>query len=153
MTNYIQAQLSQYCFLFLFCLSELIYCSYCNYISYFSISDYVLFFLYFFPSFFLVYEFLFILHMSQVYTTLPALPGPFLASPSLCNFNFQTCFLCSHFHPLSLTRSFFITSGVQLADIVLAPTKNDVINYSGRDYVIKCVFVRLCLRPCLQPNV
>lgn len=63
----------------------------------------MLFFLYFFPSFFLVYEFLFILHMSLVYTTLPALPGPFLASPSLCNFNFQTCFLCSHFHPLSLT--------------------------------------------------
>lgn len=45
------------------------------------------------------------------------------------------------------SHSLFITSGVQLVGIVAAPTRNYVINYLRRDYVIKllcvCVFVHV----------
>lgn len=48
-----------------------------------------------------------------------------------------------------LPHSLFITSGVQLADIIQTTTKNDVINYLGRDYVIKLLCVFLCARTYL----
>lgn len=44
-------------------------------------------------------------------------------------------------YSVSLSQSPFITSGVQLAGNVDATTKNDVINYLGRDYVIKLLHV------------
>ncbi len=42
---------------------------------------------------------------------------------------------------VSFSHSLFITSGIQLAGIVDAITKNDVINYLGSDYVIKLLCV------------
>lgn len=49
---------------------------------------------------------------------------------------------------LSEPHSLFITTGVQQADIVRATTENDVINYLGRDYVIKLLFLWFCGAMC-----
>jgi len=79
-------------------------------------------------------------------------------------FVWSLLFRCAFFVPVllfCLSFFLFITSGVQLASIV-APVKNDVINYLGRDYVIKpfrvcvcvcvCVYVCVCELPCLNLN-
>lgn len=81
------------------------------------------------------------------------LPSSLLSSGSLYQTHTHThaplfCdFLCSL--PLSPpSLSLFITTGIQLADIVLATTENDVINYLGRDYVIKLPSLCFCGAMC-----
>ena len=92
--------------------------------------------------------------------TSPFQPFLFLSMWSARSFH-QPPTLCLFIHaffvpaPLSLSLSLslslpsflFITSGVQLAGSVDATTKNDVINYLGRDYVIKLLWA--CARPCV----
>lgn len=61
-------------------------------------------------------------------------------------------FLCSL--PLSPpSPSLFITTSVQLADIEPATTENDVINYLGRDYVIKLPSLCFCGAMCARSHL